>query len=58
MAELTHGQLWQLCQRKRGDYEPYGKRKRLTPSRPALILGDCSGGCKWYHTLSGPASLA
>jgi hypothetical protein len=21
------------------------------------ILGDCSGGCKWYHTLSGPASL-
>jgi hypothetical protein len=19
--------------------------------------GDYSGGCKWYHTLSGPASL-
>lgn len=37
MAELTHAQLWQVCQRKPGDYEPYGKRKRLTPTRPALI---------------------
>jgi hypothetical protein len=57
MAELTHEQLWRVCQRKPGDYEPYGKRKRLTATRLALILGDCSGGCKWYHTLSGPASL-
>jgi hypothetical protein len=30
MAELTHEQLWQICQRKPGDYQPYGKRKRLT----------------------------
>ena len=57
MAELTHEQLWQVCQQKPGDYEPYGKRKRLTPTRSAVILGDCSGGCKWFHTLSGPASL-
>jgi hypothetical protein len=26
MAELTHEQLWHLCQRKPGDYEPYGQR--------------------------------
>jgi hypothetical protein len=46
MAELTHEQLWQVCQRKPGDYEPYGKRKRLTATRPPLILGapeDASG---------------
>jgi hypothetical protein len=43
MAELTHEQLWQVCQRKAGDYEPYGKRKRLTATRRALILGYCSG---------------
>jgi hypothetical protein len=51
MAELTHEQLWKVCQRKPGDYEPYGKRKRLKGTK---ILSDCSGGCKWYHTLSGP----
>jgi hypothetical protein len=56
MAELTH-ELWQVCQRKPGDYEPYGKRKRLTATRPALILGDCSGGCKGYHRLSGGPAL-
>jgi hypothetical protein len=26
-------------------------------SRPPLIAGDCSGGCKWFHTLSGRVSL-
>ena len=57
MAELSHEQLSQVCLRKPGDCEPYGKRKRLTASRPAQIAGDCSGGCKWYHTLIGPASL-
>jgi hypothetical protein len=54
MSELTHEQLWKVCQRKPDDYEPYGKRKRL---KGTVILGDCAGGCKWYHTLSGPASL-
>jgi hypothetical protein len=54
MAELTHEQLWKVCQRKPGDYEPYGKHNRLTTTRPALILSDCSGGCKWYHTLNRP----
>jgi len=48
MAELSHDQLWQLCQRLPGDYEPYGTQNRET-------FGDCSGGCKWYHTLSGGA---
>jgi hypothetical protein len=57
MAELTHEQLWHVCLRKPGDYEPYGTRTRLTATRPAEIACDCSGGCKWYHTLSGPASL-
>src|ERR1700677_29567 len=57
MAELTQEQLWKVCQRKPGDYEPYGKHNRLTATRPVLILSDCSGGCKWYHTLSGPAAL-
>jgi hypothetical protein len=41
----------------RGDYEPYRKHNWLTATRPAKIASDCSGGCKWYHTLSGPASL-
>jgi hypothetical protein len=54
MGELTHEQLWQVCQRKPGDYEPYGKRNRLMAGQ---IGGDCSGGCKWFHTLIGPASL-
>jgi hypothetical protein len=54
MADLTHERLWHVRQRKPGDYEPYGKRKRL---KGTTILSDCSGGCKWYHTLSGPASL-
>ena len=39
---------------KLGDYEPYGKCKRL---KGTTILSDCSGGCKWYHTLIGPAAL-
>ena len=30
MAQLTHEQLWHVCQRKAGDYEPYGKHNRLT----------------------------
>src|ERR1700692_3058357 len=54
MAELSHEQLWHVCQRKPGDYEPYGKRKRL---KATTTLSDCSGGCKWYHSLIGPASL-
>ena len=44
MAELTHEQLWQVCQRKPGDYEPYGQRVRS-------VLTDCSSGCKWFHPL-------
>jgi hypothetical protein len=35
MAELTDEQLWHVCQGKVGDYEPYGKRKRL---KAATIL--------------------
>jgi hypothetical protein len=54
MAELTHEQLWHVCQPKADDYEPYGKSKRL---KATTILSDCSGGCKWYHMLIGPASL-
>jgi hypothetical protein len=54
MAELTHEQLWQVCQQKPGDYAPYGKRKRLKAN---TILSDRSGECKWYHTLIGRASL-
>jgi len=57
MAELMHEQLWDVCERKPGDYAPYGECKRLTTTLPALILSDCSGGCKWFHTLTGPASL-
>ena len=56
MAELSHEQLWQICRLKPSDYEPYGMHNRLTATRPPLIAGDCSGGCKWYHTLSGRAS--
>ena len=56
MAELTHEQLWHVCQRMPND-EPCGKCKRLTATLPALILSDLSGGCKWFHTLGGPASL-
>jgi hypothetical protein len=41
MSELTHEQLWHVCQRKPGDYEPYGKRKRL---KGTTMLSDCSGG--------------
>ena len=33
MADLTHEQLWQVCQCKPGDYEPYGKRNRLMAGR-------------------------
>jgi hypothetical protein len=54
MAELTHEQLWLICLRKPGDYESYGQRKRLMAGQ---IVGGCSGECKWYHTLSGAASL-
>jgi hypothetical protein len=57
MAELIHEQLWQICQRKPSDFEPYGERKRLTATRPAQIAGDCSGGCKLFHTPSGGPPL-
>src|SRR6202041_2853247 len=43
MSELTHEQLWKVCQRKPDDYEPYGKRKRL---KGTVISGDCAGGSK------------
>ena len=62
MADLTHKRLWRVCQRKPSDFEPYGQRKRLTAKRGAhgatraFIELDCSCGCKWFHTLSGPAS--
>ena len=46
--ELCHQQLWQVCKRLPGDYEPYGTQER--------VMGDCSSGCKWYHTLTGEAS--
>jgi len=49
MPDLTHEQLWRVCQRKASDFEPYGERKRLTAS-------DCSSGCMWFHSLSGSAS--
>jgi hypothetical protein len=44
MAELTYEELWRVCQRKPGDYEPYGKRKRLKRLKGTVILGDCAGG--------------
>ena len=53
MSELTHEQLWHLCERKPDDYEPSGKRNRVMVSQ---IGGDCSGRSKWFHTLSRPAS--
>ena len=28
----------------------------LMYSGPAQMVGDCSGGCKWFHTLGGRAS--
>jgi hypothetical protein len=56
MAELTHEQLWHVCLRKPGDYEPYGKHNRLTATTPPQIASDCSSGCKWFHTLSASAS--
>jgi len=43
MAELSHEQLWHVRQREPGDYEPYGKRKRLTARQPALIVGVLGG---------------
>jgi hypothetical protein len=43
MAELSHEQLWQACQRTPSDLEPYGKRKRLTARQPALMMGDFRG---------------
>jgi hypothetical protein len=49
MAELSHEQLWHVRQRKPSDFEPCGKRPRLTAS-------DCSCGCKWIHPLSDSAS--
>ncbi len=47
-VDLPHEQLWRVCKRLPDDYEPYGAEERAT--------GDCSSGCKWYHTLSGKAS--
>jgi hypothetical protein len=32
MAELSYEELWHGCQRKPGDFEPYGKRTRLAAS--------------------------
>jgi hypothetical protein len=64
MAELSHGQLWDACKRKPSDFESYGQRARLTANRGSFgttgstfIKLDCSCECKWFHTLSGPASL-
>jgi hypothetical protein len=48
MAELTHEHLWKVCQRKPGDYEPYGKRERL---KGTTILGDCS---RWVQVVPHP----
>src|SRR6266567_5823327 len=42
LAELSHEQLWLVCQRKPSDFEPYGQGVRSTAS-------DCSCGCKRYH---------
>ena len=50
MRELTKEIQRLLCERQPNDFEPYGQRERWTAS-------DCSSGCKWFHTLSGPASL-
>lgn len=49
LTDLSHEQLWDVCQRKATDFEPYGQRTRLTAT-------DCSCGCKWFHILSGSAS--
>jgi hypothetical protein len=49
LAELTHQQLWTVCERKPSDLEPYGQRRRWAAT-------DCSAGCKWYHILIGGAS--
>ncbi len=37
MAELSHEQLWHVCQRKPSDFEPYGERRRLTASGSAPV---------------------
>ena len=50
MRELTKEIQRLLGERQPNDFEPYAQRVRLTAS-------DCSGGCKWFHILSGPASL-
>jgi hypothetical protein len=39
MAEPAHEQLWRVCQRKPGEFEPYEERVRLAAT-------DCFGGCK------------
>jgi hypothetical protein len=38
MAELTHEQLWKVCQPKQCDYEPYGQRKRLKAMFAATLF--------------------
>ncbi len=53
MSELEHEQLWSVCRKLLTDFEPYGKQKRMIGG---LIARDCSGGCRWYHKLTGAAS--
>src|ERR1700732_115153 len=57
LAELTHEQLWQVCQRKPGRLCALRQAQATDSYATSADIGACSGGCKWYHTLSGPASL-
>ena len=42
----TNEQLGQVLRKLSTDYEPYGEINRSH-------IGDCSGGCRWYHILAG-----
>jgi hypothetical protein len=52
--ERSHEELFAICKMLPSDFEPYGQCSRLNGR---LIQSDCSGGCVWYHTLIGEASL-
>jgi hypothetical protein len=49
-----NNRLWSACKLLPSDFEPYVKRSRsgLFGAGP-----DCSGGCKWFHTLNGEAGM-
>jgi len=47
-----HERLWQLTKKLPTDFEPYGKRNRITDWGP-----DCSCDCKWYLPLEGAIGM-